>query len=48
MDSSKARNSRKETYTNKNIDLEINTICTMYINHNSVQTAKNKSPQNYV
>jgi len=39
MDSSKAKNSRKETYTHKNIDPEISTIGTMYIHHNGIQNS---------
>jgi len=39
MDSSKASNSRKETYTHKNIDPKISTIGTMYIHHNNIHNS---------
>jgi len=39
MDSSKARSSRKETYTHKNINPEISTIGTMYSHHNNIQNS---------
>jgi len=42
MNSSKARSSRKETYTHKNIDPEINTTSTMYIHHNNIQNNSKK------
>jgi len=45
MDSSEARNSRKEAYTHKNIDPKISTIRITYIHLNNIQKSTQFMPK---